>query len=227
MTTDSDQWRRAWVFASGEFQLSTLQGLQPQQDELIVSVDGGLRHCIDAGWAPDWLIGDMDSVTAEMLASMDTKSVRQIRFPADKDASDLELALDKLTAHRLDEVLLLGVSGGRTDHMLFNWALPGKRQWPFRIRLLDRHVDAHVVRHDQPLRINKPVGTIISLLALSATTGVTVQGLRYTMQGVTLLPGSTLGLSNVSLTEQISVTLDSGVLLAMMNLTGTSHGSHD
>jgi len=207
--------KRAWVFASGEFDTTTAAQLEKQQQDVVVCVDGGLRHCVDIGWTPDWLVGDMDSLDPVLLESLDLPSLHQVTFASEKDASDLQLALLELLKLELDEVVLLGVSGGRTDHMLFNWMLPLQHDWPFRLRLIDRQVDAFVVRSDQALQVTNPIGTTLSLLALSATTGVNIQGVRYPLTNATIDVGSTLGLSNETCVERVSIAIGSGTLLAM------------
>jgi len=120
--------------------------------------------------------------------------VERISFSPSKGASDLELALEHLSGGRFDEVIILGVSGGRSDHMLFNWLLLAQRQWPFSLRLVDDSVDAHRISAEQPYSRSLEPGTTLSLLALTSCVG---------------------GLSNVVSTASVEVSLQSGILLLM------------
>jgi thiamine pyrophosphokinase len=59
---------------------------------LVIAADGGLRHAARLGLAPDLLVGDLDSVAPTDLDAYPGLPVE--RHPTDKDALDLELALD-------------------------------------------------------------------------------------------------------------------------------------
>ena len=50
------------------------------------------------GLEVDVVVGDMDSVPASTLAQVERAGGRVMRHPADKDATDLELALDEALA---------------------------------------------------------------------------------------------------------------------------------
>jgi len=167
------------------------------------------------GWEPGLLIGDFDSVPTDLLDRTDIRSVERISFSPSKGASDLELALEHLSGGRFDEVIILGVSGGRSDHMLFNWLLLAQRQWPFSLRLVDDSVDAHRISAEQPYSRSLEPGTTLSLLALTSCVGIQTKGLHYPLQLASVGVGSTLGLSNVVSTASVEVSLQSGILLLM------------
>lgn len=207
---------RAIVFADGEFTPPVLDGIDTDGAGA-VCVDGGLVHCLAAGLAPTLLVGDLDSVPRDLLARDALAALPRLVFPADKDASDLELALRALADEpdTPDEVVVVGVSGGRTDHLLFNWFLPASRPWPFALRLLDTSVDAAVVTAARPLAVAAVVGRTFSLLPLVRASGVTTRGLRYALAGATLETGSTLGLSNVVAAPEVRIEIASGTVLAL------------
>lgn len=178
----------------------------------VVSVDGGLRHCDALGLVPELQIGDLDSVQRH-------SSVPTLAFPRDKDASDLELALEWLAAQTIERVSLFGLTGGRSDHMLFNWLLPARRAWPFRLQCIDDSVCATVVRHDQPYREILEAGQTVSLLPLgSGCRGVSTHGLVFPLDDDDLPVGSTRGLSNrvaPSAADGAGVSITQGVLLVL------------
>jgi len=114
----------------------------------------------------------------------------------------------------IDEVLLLGVSRGRTDHLLFNWLMPLTRDWPFALRLVDDTIDARVVTALRPAELHCPPDTVISLVPLLDCTGIDTLGLRYALHDHAMSPGSTLGLSNRASGGPVRVSLSTGTLLA-------------
>ncbi len=196
--------------------------------DYVVCADRGLAHCLASGRVPDLIVGDFDSVPAASLDDRRARAAERMTLPVAKDASDLEVALERLAATRgIDRVCVLGVSGGRTDHLLFNWMLPLARDWPFALRLVDATVDAHAVRAGAPLGLDAPPGATLSLLALRRATGVTTRGLRWALDGATLEPGSTRGLSNevidaAAAQVRVDVRVEAGLLLAMLVRGSTS-----
>jgi len=210
--------REAILFAGGDAPPALgsipdlLAGVEPA---LIVCADAGLVHCLDAGLVPHRLVGDFDSVPQALLRRAERAGAQRLTFPTDKDASDLALALLGLCDEDIDRVTVLGVSGGRTDHLLFNWWLPAWRDWPFALRLVDKRCDAHVVVAHRPVRFHADPETVVSLLPLSRVDGVSTAGLRYALHGRTILPGDTLGLSNVADGGAVRVQVSGGTLLVL------------
>jgi len=211
--------RRAWVFAGGEFAVDHLPMDNVQAQDLMVCVDGGLQHCLQAGLHPDMLIGDMDSVPASLLKDDRIDDVERYVFPSEKAASDLELALTILSEKPLDEVILVGVSGGRTDHMLFNWQLVRLQNWPFSLQFIDDTTHAYVLAGAGDLSLNAAPDAFLSLLAMERSTGVSTTGLQYPLSNAVIDVGSTLGLSNVVTSTPVHVEVSSGTLLVMVQRT--------
>ena len=212
--------RRAWVFAGGEFALNHLPQREVDEQDLIVCVDGGLQHCLQLGLRPHMLVGDMDSVSHELLQDDRIRNVKRYVYPSDKSASDLELSLTILSTEPVDEVILMGVSGGRTDHMLFNWQLVRLCQWPFAIQFIDETTRSYVLNADKrEVAIETDPGIVVSLLPMESCTGVETSGLQYPLSNAVIDSGSTLGLSNVVNSEQVRVSIANGSLLVMVQRT--------
>jgi thiamine pyrophosphokinase len=84
---------------------------------LVVAADSGLLAAEAAGLRPGWVLGDMDSLGD--LSRLDIyPPERVLRYGAEKDYTDTELALAFLWEKGCDEVWLLGGGGGRLDHLL-------------------------------------------------------------------------------------------------------------
>lgn len=207
------------MFAGGDFAVDHLSIQQVQEHDLIVCVDRGLEHCLQLGLHPDRLIGDLDSAPESLLQDERVASVRRHVFPSKKAASDLELALTILSEESINEVILLGVSGGRTDHMLFNWQLVRLRRWPFSIQFIDDTTHTYVLEGAQSVATVSTPGSFLSLLAMERCTGVGTEGLQYPLADAVIETGSTLGLSNVVESEQVRVEISSGTLLVMVQRT--------
>ena len=195
--------------------------------ELVVAADGGITHALRLGRQVDVLVGDLDSVGPGVAERAAADGTEIQRHPIDKDATDLALALDLVLArtprdHSTGrgttapvEVTVIGGHGGRSDHLLGNALLLGADRYAdLRIRALWGAAVLTVVRDDATLT-GRP-GALVSLLALHGPAqGVRTTGLRHPLDGATLLPGSSLGVSNRFEATAAGVTLTGGVILAV------------
>jgi len=87
-----------------------------QKRVLIIAADSGLTAAEDAGFKPDWIIGDMDSLKdGGRLASYPPGRV--IRHERDKDFTDTELAFSLAADQGCGEIWIIGGGGGRIDHL--------------------------------------------------------------------------------------------------------------
>ena len=92
--------------------------------DLVIAADGGANALDRLGRRPDRLVGDLDSADPAIVERLESAGTRVDRHPADKEASDTELAVRAALAEGADEVDLLGATGGdRLDHELANLLL--------------------------------------------------------------------------------------------------------
>lgn len=91
----------------------------PGGDPLMAAADSGLLLAEAAGISPHWIIGDMDSLgpgAEHRLSAYPPETI--LRYPADKDYTDGELAFSLLREKGCGTILLAGGGGGRLDHLL-------------------------------------------------------------------------------------------------------------
>jgi thiamine pyrophosphokinase len=205
----------ALVFAGGDPPgAMALRGL-PAPD-LVIAADSGLEHATAAGYEVDLIVGDLDSADPAAVAAAEDRGAVVERHPAAKEATDLELALVAARDRECARVVVVGGHGGRLDHFLANvllFASPELSALTIEARLADARV--FVVRDAIELRGAR--GALCSLLAIGgAAHGVRTEGLRFPLRGETLYPGSTRGVSNEFADEGAAVSLDDGVLLAVL-----------
>ncbi|HFI0143970.1 TPA: thiamine diphosphokinase [Streptococcus suis] len=95
--------------------------LLPEPADLYVGVDAGSLRLLDHSLPLDWAMGDFDSVTSEELGRVKDQAERFLQAPAEKDDTDLELALKEIfKAYPQAQVRIYGALGGRMDHMMTN-----------------------------------------------------------------------------------------------------------
>ena len=90
----------------------------PAAPDVVIAADDGAREALRLGLEVDVVVGDMDSVPASTLAQVERAGGRVMRHPADKDATDLELALDEALTSQAERIVVAGGAGGRLDFVL-------------------------------------------------------------------------------------------------------------
>lgn len=185
----------------------------------VIAADGGLRHLLALGRRPDALIGDLDSVPLGIVA--EEAAAYLIRYPRDKDETDLELALLYAVERFPDrEVLILGGFGGRFDHMLANILLLAHPRLLGRpIHFVDDRQSAWLLAADPPpgeTVIAGAPGDIVSLLPLGGPAYVvSTTGLRWSLRDETLSFGPARGVSNEMTAAVATVRLGAGVVVCV------------
>ena len=182
---------------------------------LIICCDGGARHLWKTGIKPDVIIGDMDSIEPDHLASYSKQGVKIIKYPVNKDFTDTELALDYALGLKPDSIFIWGALGGRIDHTLANVFLLCKGQEKgIKTYLIDEYGEAFVL--DKETSFINEAGKTVSLIALSPeVTGINLKGFLYLLQEGTLKIGESRGISNIINEDRASISVKNGRLLVI------------
>jgi len=198
----------AIVLTGGDPVDPNLRLLLPHPD-LVIAADSGYHLSHLLGIRVDLLIGDLDSIDP----GADLAGIEVVRHPADKDRSDLELAMAAAAEHGATNLVVVGGGGGRLDHLLVNAAvIAGYRGSA--IRWLTGAEIVYIVTGIQV--ITGSIGDLVTLVAAGGDArGVSTKGLRYPLDRETLAFGSSRGLSNEMLTKEAEVAVESGALIAV------------
>jgi thiamine pyrophosphokinase len=181
----------------------------------VIAADRGLEHALALGLDVEIAVGDFDSASPDAVARAEASGTRIERHPAEKDATDLALALDAALALGPERILVLAGDGGRLDHLLSTLLLLGSSRYEtVEIDAFVGPARVHVVRRERT--IEGSVGELVSLLAVHGPAeGVRTEGLAYPLEGETLEPGSSRGVSNVFAVATARISLERGVLLVV------------
>lgn len=201
------------LFAAGDDLPSDILDDLPEA-ALVVAADGGYDLARALGIAVDVVVGDMDSI--EDPDGLPGNVIVESHSP-DKDATDLELALDRIALDRPARVVVVGGAGGRVDHELATAALLCADRYSAieEIDWLTGRASSHVIRRRRTLHAD--VGTMMSLLPVNGDAyGVTTAGLQWALEDATILSGSTRGVSNRFTSPAADIQLTGGVLLAVI-----------
>ncbi|MBN1370978.1 MAG: thiamine diphosphokinase [Anaerolineaceae bacterium] len=212
--------QKAVIFANGE--LSDLAAARAliEPGDFLVAADGGARRMAALGLTPALVVGDLDSLTADEVLALREAGIEILQFPAEKDETDLELALLEAVRRGYGQIFIAAALGGRLDQTLANvflLALPELAGVD--ARLHDGREEAFLIRGVG--EVTGQAGEFVSLLPLfGPAEGIHTTGLRYPLRGETLLPERSRGISNEMLGELAEVSLEKGVLLCIHRLGG-------
>lgn len=186
----------------------------PHEDDYLICADGGTKHCLHIDRLPHVVVGDLDSMDAELIQRLVRNGVEIEEHSPAKNETDLELALDRALQDGASEILMVGALGGRLDQSLANLLILGQREWPVPIRVVDGDQTAQVLRSGETMALHGAIGSTVSAIPLSDTvTGITYTGLRYPLVDHTLHMGSTRGISNELSAATATVRIASGLLM--------------
>jgi thiamine pyrophosphokinase len=207
--------KRIIIFANGDLPNPEKARALIRGDDEVIAADGGTRHALALGFPPNVIIGDMDSFNIERL----TLNAEIIQFPADKNETDLELAIQHALTLNPEQVVILAALGGRLDQTLGNIALISNvKRLTFNV-VLDDGVEEVFFCHDK-CEINGAVGDIVSLLPWQGeVTGIVTENLKWVLQNETLYPNKTRGISNEMTNKTATVQIKSGLLLLVHRRT--------
>jgi thiamine pyrophosphokinase len=179
----------------------------------VIAADSGMKHATPLGLVPELWVGDFDSTPTALRDEWST--VEQQRFPAAKDKTDGELAIDAALHKGATEIILVGAFGGQFDHtaahatLLLSIAAKGTKvfatsgteeAWPLLTTMSLWQI---------------PTGTRMSVVGLSDLKALSILGVRWPLQKRDVPFGSTLTLSNESKGD-ISISLEQGRALVLL-----------
>ncbi len=184
--------------------------------EQVIAADGGSRHASALGLEIDLLVGDLDSIEADQRETLRAQGTQFEQFKAEKNETDLELALLRAVEKGAAEIAVVGVVGDRLDMVLANiHLLTLDALNPIRAELWLGRQTAWLVRPPGDEFKGAPGDTLSLIPVKGDAMGVTTTGLVYPLQGDTLYFGSSRGVSNVMEQEGCRVDLETGILLAV------------
>lgn len=185
----------------------------------IIGVDNGAVKLIEKNVKFDVAIGDFDSVSDQQRQLIKEKVVFVISLPAQKDVTDCEAAVEYVVAQGYTQIYLYGVMGGRFDHQFAVIKLLLKyAKLDIQIYMVDEKniitslvSGNHIFKRD----ITKKY---VSFFALESTVkNLTIQNVKYPLNGYDLTVDDSLCVSNEALATHISVSFDVGHLLVVQS----------
>jgi len=201
------------IVANGDAPSKRLLDRLKANSDLVIAADGGANTLFDLGHAGFTIIGDLDSVRPEVLASIPEDL--QLRVE-DQDTCDLEKAINHCANLRADRILITGATGGRLEHTLTSMSLLYKYAGLLRMRIISDSEE--IVAVPVAAEIAGEPGDIVSLVTMETAKSVTLTGVKWPLKNATMEPGSH-GVSNVLTSAKGKLTVGRGCVLLIHSRT--------
>jgi thiamine pyrophosphokinase len=205
----------ALIIANGEACSSELLGQLLEWSPTVIVLDGALERVLELGIKIDVVMGDFDTRNpTELLAAQ--FPVKILHTP-DQEYTDLEKGIHYLIQEEYPAANILWATGRRADHTFCNIALLCRYAKDISLKIIDDYSCIFPIL-PRPHYFKKwyKKGTILSLIPLGKTTGITTQNLLYNLQDSYLQLGYRNGNSNEVLEDGVvSVEYAEGDMLIM------------
>lgn len=185
---------------------------QIKEYETIVALDGAANRLFGINIIPHVILGDLDSVSPTVLKQCKAEHSKIVNVP-NQERSDISKGLQWVhQTYQESKVYIVGVEIGRYDHHLA--AYSALFECKSSATILLNGWEAHRVS-TTPSSFKSKQGEIVSLIPFGTVTGVNIEGCRYPLESDSLTTG-TRGISNIAIESTITVSVESGDLLLLI-----------
>ncbi|TAL66239.1 MAG: thiamine diphosphokinase [Bacteroidetes bacterium] len=141
--------------------------------ERIICCDGSVGNLVSAGFEPDAIVGDMDSLGEELA----NRYPDRIFIDESQDTNDLTKAVTWCRGMNYNDIVIVGATGKREDHTIGNISLLAEYLKDVNVIMV---TDTGVfLPFQKSSEISSFSGQQVSVFSIDSETEVTSHGLRY------------------------------------------------
>jgi thiamine pyrophosphokinase len=161
------------ILADGAFPFHEIPLSSLQTAERIIACDGAAEPLLNAGLTPDYIVGDLDSLPAELKR----RHARRLIHISEQETNDLTKSVRFCVENGWEEITIVGATGRREDHTLGNISLLAEYVETARVQML---TDSGVfIPLKQSSVFESFAGQQVSIFALDPQTLFRSEGLQY------------------------------------------------
>ena len=181
--------------------------IKPKEHDLIIAADGGYDILKKNGIKPDILLGDFDSITEV------PENIKLIKHPVKKDDTDTFLAYKNALEKGYKNFVILGGVGGRFDHTIANiQTLLNIAKNRGRGFLIGKNSVMTTIFNSDIEFSENHTGNVGVFAEGNDAYNVTISGLKYEADNVTLKADTPMGVSNEFVGERAVIKVQNGAL---------------
>jgi thiamine pyrophosphokinase len=193
---------------------SILTYIQKKGYMVLICADGGANTARKINVLPDYIIGDFDSITNGTLKYFTGKSnILNIRRQND---TDVEKCIKYAIKKKLDDIVLIGVTGSRLDHSFCNLGIVLKFYNSAKIRIISE--ESLLAPYAGNVNIKTCSGETISLYGFDSKTKIKSEGLFYTLKNISLPFGVKESTSNIAMTTMVKLQISGGIIFTIRDI---------
>jgi thiamine pyrophosphokinase len=180
----------------------------------LICADGGSNSARKLKMIPDFIIGDLDSITEENLKFFEGKS--QIIHLKRQNDTDVEKCLKFAIKNNIEQVILMGATGDRLDHTFCNLGIVIKFFERISINIVAEK--SLLVPYTGFIELNTEPGETISLYGFNNQTTIESKGLKYPLDGIALPFGERESTSNIATGKSIELDIKGGIVFIIRHI---------
>ncbi len=198
------------IIANGRAPGNKLLNKLATEADIIVACDGGANICYKNNIAPDFIVGDLDSINSKLKSFFRSA---EIIYRPDQNENDLYKTLIFCKTLKPKKVLATAIFGKRPDHSFSNLFTLQSADFSFDLEFYDDYGITKIIKKD--LTLNLSVGQTVSLISFLPVFGVTLSGFKYPLTNKNFPEGFN-GTSNEIAKSQAKITVKKGTLIAFI-----------
>lgn len=177
--------------------------------DIIIAADGGANLCRELQIKPDYIIGDLDSITYENMEFFsDSKFIKII----EQEDTDMQKALDYALSINPTKIIIISAFGKRTDHSLGNILIFQNYNESIPLEIYD-NFGLMTFYTPGKYELTLQPGQTISFFSLSPIDNLSLNGFKYSVNNANF-SSNFIGVSNVVIYQNCTVEFQKGKLIS-------------
>lgn len=165
--------KKTVVVADGNFPVHEVPLGYLDKADVIVCCDGSTENTVNAGFIPDAIVGDMDSLKPDLAK----RFADRIHADNNQETNDLTKAVTWCRHNGYNDIVIVGATGKREDHTVGNISLLAEYSLYVNVRMV---TDTGIfLPFNHNCQIDTYPGQQVSVFSINTETEITSAGLRY------------------------------------------------
>ena len=161
------------ILADGNFPVHEIPLGYLHGDNDIICCDGSAESLVNAGIEPVAIVGDMDSLSNELV----NRFAEKIYIDENQETNDLTKAVKWCREMNFDDIVILGATGKREDHTIGNISLLAEYAARINVKMV---TDTGIlIPFLKSCTVQSFPGQQISIFSIDPKTEITSEGLKF------------------------------------------------
>ena len=200
----------------------TISEIPIGENDLCIAVDGGYEYCKLLGIAPDYILGDFDSISEKEaegvaeIAKQDEDKV--IILPIEKDDTDMLAAIKLGLSEGYQSFRIYGGMGGRIEHTIANIQCLLYLKEHNAVGYLMDGTGMILVAKEEEISFQDSLEGYMSMFSMGDKATVSIENMKYLLKEREITNSFPIGISNeFILGEKGKITVHKGAVMMIVS----------